>query len=234
MAIRPPRRISVSPYQGSGAVSDRKVRQTLLPVVSYSSSAGFRECRGRLPHLGGETAPGAGAHAPSDGAVPARSYLGCSSPAASSVAVRGPGSRRCQVGVPHRRWPFLQSSSGEPSARPATAPMTIQKRTLPNAAPTATPRPNAVALGSTGGSGHDHHGLAWRPGRLWPVAMRITLEREVAHLALDHPRQGAQPARGQQMPQHLSGRLPCRPGQPPRGKTRPGWSPGAARCAGCG
>jgi hypothetical protein len=57
-------------------MSDRKVRQTLLPVVSYSSSAGFRECRGRLPHLGGETAPGAGAHAPSDGAVPARVFPG--------------------------------------------------------------------------------------------------------------------------------------------------------------
>ena len=93
---------------------------------------------------------------------------------------------------------------------------------------------NAVALGSTSGSGHDHHGVVWRLGRLWPVAMRIALEREVAHLALDHPRQGTQPAWGQQVPQHLSGRLPGGPDQPPRGKTRPGRSPGAARCAGYG
>jgi hypothetical protein len=34
-----------------------------------------------------------------------------------------------------------QSSSGEPIARPATAPMTIQNRTLPNRAPRATPTP---------------------------------------------------------------------------------------------
>ncbi len=94
-------------------------------------------------------------------------------------------------------------------------------------------RRNAVALGSTGGSGHDHHGLAWRLGRLRPVAMEAALEWEVAHLALDHSRQGAQPAWGQQVPQRLSDRLPGRPGQPPRGKTRPGWSPAAVRCAGC-
>jgi hypothetical protein len=94
--------------------------------------------------------------------------------------------------------------------------------------------PNAVGLGSAGGAGHDHDGLVWWLGRLWPVAMAVALEREVAHLALDHPRQGAQPAQGQQVPQRLSDRLPCRPGQPPRGKTRPGWSLGASRCAGCG
>ena len=57
-------------------------------------------------------------------------------------------------------------------------------------------RCNAVALGSTGGSGQDHHGLAWRLGRLRPVAMEVALEWEVAHLALDHPRRGAQPAWG--------------------------------------
>jgi hypothetical protein len=83
-------------------------------------------------------------------------------------------------------------------------------------------RPNAVALGSTGGAGHDHYGLVWRLGRLWPVAMRIAFEREVAHLALDHPRQGAQPARGQ--PGAVA---PPRPpaGSPwpaAGGKTRPG------------
>jgi hypothetical protein len=105
------------------------------------------------------------------------------------------------------------------------------------------PRPGLAAahlgwrlggLGPAGGAGHDHHGLLWWLGRLWPVAMVVAFEREVAHLALDHPRQGAQPAWGQQVPQRLSDRLPGRPGQPPRGKTRPGWSPGAARCAGCG
>src|SRR5215216_346894 len=55
---------------------------------------------------------------------------------------------------------------------------------------------NAVALGSTGGSGHDHHGLAWRLGRLRPKEMAVALEWEVAHLAFDHPRQGTQPAWG--------------------------------------
>jgi hypothetical protein len=85
------------------------------------------------------------------------------------------------------------------------------------------PRPNAVAFGSTGGLGHGHHGLAWRLGRLRPVAMEVALEWEVAHLGLDDPRQGAQPPWGQQVPQRLSDRLPGRPGQPPRGKTRPGW-----------
>ena len=94
-------------------------------------------------------------------------------------------------------------------------------------------RPNAVGLGSSGGAGHDHHGFVWRLGRLGPVAMAVALEREVAHLALDHPREAAQPAWGQQVSQHLSDRLAHRLGQPPRGKTPPGWSPGAARCAGC-
>jgi hypothetical protein len=93
---------------------------------------------------------------------------------------------------------------------------------------------NAVGLGSSGGAGHDHHGFVWRLGRLGPVAMAVALEREVAHLALDHPRGAAQPAWGQQVSQHLSDRLAHRLGQPPRGKTPPGWSPGAARCAGCG
>jgi hypothetical protein len=96
------------------------------------------------------------------------------------------------------------------------------------------PRPNAVGLGSAGGAGHDHGGLVWWLGRLWPVAMGVTLERELAHLALDRSRQAAQPAWGQQVPQRLSDRLPGGPGQPPRGKTRPGWSPGGGRCAGCG
>src|SRR5215211_7504437 len=82
---------------------------------------------------------------------------------------------------------------------------------------------NAVALGSTGGSGHDHHGLAWRLGRLRPKEMAVALEWEVAHLAFDHPRQGTQPAWGQQVPQRLSDRLPGPPGQPPRGETRTDW-----------
>src|SRR5215208_2187240 len=85
-------------------------------------------------------------------------------------------------------------------------------------------RHNAVGLGSSGGAGHDHHGFVWRLGRLGPVAMAVALEREVAHLALDNPREAAQPAWGQQVSQHLSDRLAHRLGQPPRGKTPPGWS----------
>src|SRR6266536_2725574 len=48
------------------------------------------------------------------------------------------------------------------------------------------------ALGSAGGAGHDHRGLVWWLGRLRPVAMLVALAREVAHLALDHPRPGAE------------------------------------------
>jgi len=97
--------------------------------------------------------------------------------------------------------------------------------------------PTSIAdksLGSSGSAGHDYHGLVWRPGRLGPVAVAVALAREVAHLALDHPREAAQPAWGQQVPQRLSGRLAGGPGQPPRGKTLPGWSPAGGRCAGCG
>jgi len=61
----------------------------------------------------------------------------------------------------------------------------------------ASPESETTVSGSAGGAGHDHHGLVWRLGRLWPVAMVDALAGEVAHLALDHPRQGAQPARGQ-------------------------------------
>ena len=79
-----------------------------------------------------------------------------------------------------------------------------------------------LCLGSAGGVGHDHHGFVWWLGRLWPVAMPVALEGELAHLALDHPRQAAQASWGQQVPPQLSDRLPGRPDQPPRGKTPPG------------
>jgi hypothetical protein len=55
------------------------------------------------------------------------------------------------------------------------------------------------------------------------VAMAVALAREVAHLALDRPRQGAEASWGEQVPQQLSDRLPGRPGQPPGGKGPPGW-----------
>ena len=51
-----------------------------------------------------------------------------------------------------------------------------------------------LCLGAAGGAGHDHDSLVWWLGRLRPVAMGVALERELAHLALDHPRQAAQPA----------------------------------------
>ncbi len=58
------------------------------------------------------------------------------------------------------------------------------------------PKERNDVLGSTGGAGHDHCGFVWRPGRLRPVAMAVALEWEIAHLALHHSRQGAQPAWG--------------------------------------
>jgi hypothetical protein len=43
------------------------------------------------------------------------------------------------VGGYRLHWPSPQSSSGEPSAKPATAPVTIQRSTFPSTAPMATP-----------------------------------------------------------------------------------------------
>src|SRR6266536_2634856 len=62
--------------------------------------------------------------------------------------------------------------------------------------PYPNPKERNDVLGSTGGAGHDHCGFVWRPGRLRPVAMAVALEWEIAHLALHHSRQGAQPAWG--------------------------------------
>jgi hypothetical protein len=72
------------------------------------------------------------------------------------------------------------------------------------------------------GGRHQDDRLVGRSGRLRPAAMGGALDTEVAHLALDNPRVGAQPSRGHRVPQQLSGRGGDGPGQPPRGKSPPG------------
>src|SRR5215218_7049244 len=71
-----------------------------------------------------------------------------------------------------------------------------------------------------GGRHQDDRLVGWS-GRLRPAAMGGALDAEVAHLALDEPRVGAQPTLGDQVPQKLSYRGRDGPGQPPRGKSPP-------------
>src|SRR5215211_3490849 len=71
-----------------------------------------------------------------------------------------------------------------------------------------------------GGRHQDDRLVGWS-GRLRPAAMGGALDAEVAHLALDDPRVGAQPTLGDQVPQKLSYRGRDGPGQPPRGKSPP-------------
>jgi hypothetical protein len=73
------------------------------------------------------------------------------------------------------------------NANACSCQMTIDRKGQDVTVRTGTRERNDV-LGSTGGSGQDHHGLAWRLGRLRPVAMEVALEWEVAHLARDDPR----------------------------------------------
>jgi hypothetical protein len=78
------------------------------------------------------------------------------------------------------------------------------------------------SAGPFGPGGRDEDDrLMGRSGRLRPAAMGGALDAEVAHLALDDPRVGAQPPGGYRVPQQLSGRGRDGPGQPPRGKSRP-------------
>jgi hypothetical protein len=151
-------------------------------------------------------------------------------PADSSTAAGRDRDRsaRSSATTPRGSGPAMPGSCGHAgsASRSATPwPSTCASRPAwaHSASPTSSPPETRTPgqLGSTGGSGHDHHGLAWRLGRLRPVAMEVALEREVAHLALDHPRPGPQPAWGSRW--RSASATACRVALASRrGETRPG------------
>jgi hypothetical protein len=152
-------------------------------------------------------------------------------PAADSSTAAGRDrdrSARSSATTPRGSGPAMPGSCGHAgsASRSATPwPSTCASRPAwaHSASPTSSPPETRTPgqLGSTGGSGHDHHGLAWRLGRLRPVAMEVALEREVAHLALDHPRPGPQPAWGSRW--RSASATACRVALASRrGETRPG------------
>jgi hypothetical protein len=85
---------------------------------------------------------------------------------------------------------------------------------------------SSAAAGATDGRWlgrpYDDDGLGWERHWLGPGAMLGALDAEVAHLALDHAREGAQPAGGQQPLGNLAGDGCQRLGRRLRG----GWPPG--------